>query len=311
MEHSKTVVYNSPPNQASNARLMRLVTYLSVSVASILICVKTVAWLQTSSVAMLSTLIDSMLDASASFVNLMAVKHALEPADAEHRFGHGKAEPLAGLAQAAFIGGSAVFLVFQAIERFLDPQPVRNSEIGIIIMLVSIILTFCLIIAQKIVIRRTDSVAISADSLHYQGDLFVNLSVIGAILLNTQFDFSWADPLFALGIAGYIFWNAFQIIRTSLDLLMDKELPEEERARIKEIALAHPDVQDIHDMRTRSTGQRKFIQFHLEMSGDITLLEAHSIAEQVMYDIEDEFPNAEVLIHEDPAGIDERRAVFQ
>ncbi len=291
-------------------RLMRRATYAAVAVAVLLIVIKTGAWLITNSVAVLSTLVDSALDLAASVLNLLAVRQALAPADENHRFGHGKAEPLAGLVQAAFVGGSAVFLFLQAGERLINPKPVSESLIGIVVMGISITLTLGLVLYQKMVIRRTGSVAISADSLHYQGDLLVNATVIAALVLGAELGVGWADAAFGLGIAAYILWNALQIVRDSLDLLMDRELPNEERQRIRDLALAHPEVIDIHDLRTRSTGPHRFIQFHMELDGGMTLFEAHEIAEQVMYDIEQTFPGSEVLIHEDPAGIDERRARF-
>ncbi len=294
----------------SRGSLMRGATYASVSVALVLIALKAVGWLATGSVAMLSTLIDSVLDFAASVLNLLAVRHALAPADENHRFGHGKAEPLAGLAQAAFIGGSAVFLLFQAGERLIHPQPVEHGLVGIAVMAASIALTLGLVLFQKMVIRKTASVAISADSLHYQGDLLVNAAVIAALLLSDRLGVGWADAVFALGIAAYILWNAVGIVRDSLDLLMDRELPEAERRRIREIALAHPEVISLHDLRTRSTGPHRFIQFHLELDGHMSLLRAHDISERVMYEVEQAFPGSEVLIHEDPAGIQERRATF-
>lgn len=292
------------------ARLMRLATYASVGVASTLIVAKSAAWLMTDSVSLLSTLMDSLLDALASGINLFAVHHALQPADKEHRFGHGKAEPLAGLAQAAFISGSAIFLLMQASERFLNPKTIQNTDAGLIVMGISIALTLVLVGFQKYVVRRTGSVAISADSLHYQTDLLVNLGVIVSLVLVSQLGWGIADPLFAIGIAAYILWGAWEIGIESLDILMDKELPEEDRAKIADIVAGHPGVIGMHDLRTRSSGTNAFIQLHLEMKGHMTLFEAHEIAEQVTAKIEAVFPNAEVLIHEDPHGIQEKRAVF-
>ncbi|GAB6053383.1 cation diffusion facilitator family transporter [Magnetospira thiophila] len=302
---------NPLQGNARASKLMRRATYASVFVATILIAVKVVAWLMTGSVALLATLVDSILDAAASLVNMVAVRQALEPADREHRFGHGKAEPLAGLAQAALIGGSAVFLLFQAVERLIHPQAVTASEVGILVMGISIGLTLLLVLFQKYVIRQTKSVAISADSLHYQGDLLVNAGVIAALLIGEHLGFLWADGVFALGIAGYILWSAIEIVRESLDLLMDKEFPVEEREKIKLIALDHPLVRDMHDLRTRSTGPHRFIQLHLELAGDMPLSKAHAIADKVMYRIEAAFPGSEVLIHQDPEGVNERKATFE
>ncbi len=293
------------------ARLMRLATYASVGVAGILVVAKSIAWLMTDSVSLLSTLLDSFLDALASGINLWAVRHALQPADKEHRFGHGKAEPLAGLVQAAFISGSAVFLLMEASERIVNPKTIGNTDAGLVVMAVSIALTLVLVGFQKYVVKKTGSVAISADSLHYQTDLLVNLGVMISLVLVSRLGWGLADPLFAVMIAAYILWGAWRIGILALDHLMDKELPDEDRRRIHEIACAHEDVIDMHDLRTRFSGTNFFIQLHLEMSGDITLFKAHDVAESVMRDIEAVYPNAEVLIHEDPHGTQERRAEFK
>jgi ferrous-iron efflux pump FieF len=235
----------------------------------------------------------------------------LQPADREHRFGHGKAEPLAGLAQAAFVSGSAAFLLFEASQRLIHPVPIGNTTFGIGVMACSIALTLGLVTFQRYVVKRTGSVAISADSLHYSADLLVNTSVVVALLLTVHLGWSAADPLFAIGISVFILRGAWSIFRSSLDLLMDRELPEHERQRIRDIASAHAGVISLHDLRTRSSGTKTFIQFHLEMDGNLTLLEAHEIADDVMDDIEHAFPDAEVLIHEDPFGVKERRVRFQ
>jgi len=291
------------------ASLMRLATYASVSVATLLIVVKFGAWVMTDSVSLLSTLIDSFMDVAASLINLFAVSHALQPADQEHRFGHGKAEPLSGLAQAAFISGSAAFLLIELGERIFNPKSIENSEIGLVAMVFSICATVLLVIFQKHVVRNTGSVAIDADSLHYQADVLVNASVIVSLLLATKLGWSAADPLFAIGIAAYIVWGAWRIARRALDQLMDHELPTGDRQRICEIAVNHDGVSDVHDLRTRSSGAQVFIQLHLEMSGNLKLREAHQISDQVMLDVQRAYPNAEVLIHADPEELEEEHAV--
>jgi len=252
-----------------------------------------------------------MMDVAASLVNLLAVHYSLQPPDREHRFGHGKAEPLAGLAQAAFIAGSSVLLLFEAGSRLFRPTPVQESAIGISVMLFSIVLTLGLVLFQRYVVRRTGSVAIGADALHYRSDLLMNASVIGALVLASNFGFTLADPLFGIAIAFYILVGAWSVFSSSLQLLMDRELAEDDRARIKAIAMSHPAVISMHDLRTRSSGTHTFIQFHLEMDRDLTLFEAHAISDEVMTRVEAAFPNAEVLIHEDPDGVEERRAVFR
>lgn len=292
-------------------RLLRLATYASVTVAAILIVCKLGAWLVTDSVSLLSTMIDSMLDVLASLVNLIAIRHALQPADREHRFGHGKAEPLAGLAQAAFISGSAVFLVLESAERLVRPQEITSTDVGLIVMVFSIVLTLGLVGFQRYVVAKTGSVAIKADSLHYQTDVLVNISVIVSLLLASKLGWSLADPVFALGIAAYIVWGALSIGKSSLRILMDHELPDNDRTRIREISMSHEGVTNIHDLRTRSSGQQTFIQLHLEMDGNISLFEAHEISDAVEISLQEAFPMAEVLIHEDPEGVEEHRAEFQ
>lgn len=286
-------------------RLMKLATTTSVAVAGTLIGVKFFAWIVTDSVSILSTLIDSLLDVAASLVNLMAVRHALTPADHEHRFGHGKAEPLAALGQSAFIAGSACLLLFEASRRLLHPVAVSNGSIGIAVMVFSIVLTVALVLFQRSVVRRTGSFAIQADSLHYKGDVLINGSVIVSLLLAEQLGWRYADPLFGGAIAVYILMNAWSIARGALDMLMDREMPDEDRRRIRELALAHPEVREMHDLRTRLSGPYAFIQLHLEMDGSLKLMRAHEIADQVEAEIVAAFPGAEVIIHEDPEGLPE------
>ena len=294
----------------SSHRLMRAATYASVAVASLLIASKVVAWLVTDSIAILSSLIDSFLDVGASLINMYAVRHALTPADREHRFGHGKAEALAGLAQAAFISGSALFLVLQAAERFVTPRVIDQGAFGISVMVFSIVMTAGLVAFQAFVVRKTSSVAISADSLHYKSDLLANVAVIVALVLSVQFGWLYADPLLAIAIAGMILWGAWRIIRDSLDQLMDRDLPDEQRMKIKEIAMAHPDVRNLHDLRTRTAGTQAFIQLHLELDPDLNILAAHTISDKVEAAILKSFPGAEIIIHQDPEGLDEGHADF-
>ena len=294
----------------SHDRLMRLATYAATGTAAVLIAVKLAAWMATGSMALLSTLIDSTLDLAASALNLMAVHHALQPADSEHRFGHGKAEALAGLGQAAFITGSGGLLLVEAGGRLVRPEPISHGEWGIGVMVFSILATMALVAFQRRVIAKTRSVAISADSLHYAGDVMINLSVIISLLLAMGPGWVMADPLFAIAIAGWLLFNAWQIMRGSLDTLMDRELPEAERERIRAIASAHPEVLSHHDLRTRTSGRQGFIQLHLELPADLLLSQAHRIADDVENAIRAEFPNFDVIIHEDPAGLREEHPSF-
>lgn len=295
---------------ADAARLMRLATYASVGCASTLIVAKLGAWWLSGAVSLLSTLVDSLLDAVASLINLVAVRHALTPADREHRFGHGKAEPLAALGQSAFIGGSAVVVLIEAGHRLYQPRAVAHADIGVAVMIFAIVVTFALTRFQAHVVRRTGSVAIKADSLHYVGDLLINAAVVLALVLSWKLGWIYADPLFGCGIAAYILYNAWRIGAGAWQMLMDRELPEETRARIKQIALAHPEVIALHDLRTRASGRQTFIQLHLEMDGGMNLYKAHRIADAVEAELCAAFPEAEVIIHQDPHGIEEERASF-
>ncbi len=288
-------------------RMMRRAAGAAVAAALLLIALKAAAWFATDSVAVLSSLLDSLLDVAASAVNLLAVRHALVPADADHRFGHGKAEPLAGLAQAAFVTGSAVLLLMEALHRLGNPQPVVRPGLGVAVALISIVVTVALVLYQRRVVARTGSVAIAADSLHYTGDLLLNGAVIVAILLGAAVGWAAIDPLFGVAIAGWILVTAWRIGVASLDRLMDRELPDAERARIVAIARSHPEVRDVHDLRTRSAGTRVFIQLHLDLDGDLTLARAHDIADEVEEAIRAVFPHAELITHEDVAGVVEAR----
>lgn len=283
-----------------HAKHMRMATIASVLVAIFLIIIKLIAYVLTGSVTVLSSLLDSFLDALASIINLIAVQHALEPADHEHRFGHGKAEPIAGLAQAGFIIASSGFLMFEAIKRFKNPQIIEHVDIGIVVILISIVLTFLLVVYQRYVAKLTGSIAIYADSIHYLSDFLLNILVIVSLLLVSQFNLPWIDPLFAVFIAVYIVISARKIAIQSLDQLMDRELADEEREKIKAIVLENGSVSDIHELRTRLSGRDTFIQFHLDINGDLSLAEAHQISNEVREKLLDAFPEADVFIHQDP-----------
>jgi ferrous-iron efflux pump FieF len=292
------------------SRLMRRATTASVAVAALMIAIKLVAWIVTDSVSLLSSLLDSVLDAAASILNLMAVRQAFVPADREHRFGHGKAEPLAGLGQAAFIGGSAVFLFIEAVHHLAQPTVVANSVIGVAVMAAAIAITLGLVAYQRYVIRHTGSLVVSADELHYRSDVILNASVILALVVSTATGWPYADPLFGMAIGLWIIYGAWQVAQKALVQLMDHELPDTERARIRAIAQAHPEVTAVHDLRTRAAGPTAFIQVHLEMEGAMSLAEAHRVSDEVEAALLQAFPHSEVIIHQDPAGIEEPRQSF-
>ena len=302
---SVTATLTDAPDPGRAATLMRIATYAAVASAFTLVTVKSLAYFQTNSVALLSSLIDSALDLLASGVNLVAVRHALEPADSQHRFGHGKAESLSALAQAAFVAGSAILLAIEAVSRFTDPSHVTHGPTGIAVMVFSIVLTVALVTFQRQVVKTTGSIAITADFLHYTGDVLLNLSVIAALVLVTYFQIVWADAAFGLGIALFLFGNAIHIARKAVSDLMDRELPEEERRRIIDIARGHPKVKSVHELRTRTSGMNQFIQFHIVLDNKLSLLEAHRISDTVEDAIRAMFPTADVIIHQDPDGITE------
>jgi ferrous-iron efflux pump FieF len=294
------------PLLTPSQRLRLRATWASLLVATVLIVAKFLAWIGTGSVALLSSLVDSLVDAAASLVNFFAVRHASVPADREHRFGHGKAEPLAALGQSAFLVGSAVLLMAEAIRRLISPEPVANPPAGIAVMVFSIVVTIGLVLYQRHVVRHTGSLAVGADELHYRGDIILNLSVIVTLVVGHSFSVPLLDPLFGAAVGVWIIYSAVKIARLSLTQLMDRELPDAERARVRAIAESHPEVAAVHDIRTRVAGPTAFIQLHIEMDGEMNLLHAHEVSDDVEGQLRDAFPHAEIIIHEDPAGIDER-----
>ena len=295
-----------PLSGAAAQRLRIRATHAALAVAAVLIVAKFLAWLTTGSVALLSSLVDSLVDLAASAVNFLAIRHAAVPADREHRFGHGKAEPLAALGQSAFLVGSALLLMAEAIRKLVLPSPVSNPPAGIAVMLFAIVVTAGLVAYQRHVVGRTGSLAVGADELHYRGDIILNLSVIATLVIGSLFPVPLLDPIFGGAVGLWIIYSAVRIARLSLTQLMDRELPDSERARIRAIAEGHPEVSAVHDIRTRVAGPTAFIQLHIEMDGEMNLLRAHEISDDVEARLQHAFPHAEIIIHEDPAGIDER-----
>jgi len=282
-------------------RLMRLATVASTSVALTLVVAKAVAWVVTDSVSMLSSLVDTSLDLVGSLITFFAVRQALVPADADHRFGHGKAEALAGLVQAGFIAASGCALLFAVAERFNAPKQVQEEGVGLMISALALVLTICLVAFQRHVVRRTGSVAIGADMAHYGTDLVATLVTGVGLFISGFFD----QPLIDSGIAGlvalYLMHGSWNVGRNSLDILMDRELPEEDRRRVEEIARRNPGVKDVHELRTRSGGLTRFIQLHIEVDRNLSLLSGHDIGRQVQGEIAKAFPGAEIILHVDPA----------
>ncbi|EPJ95084.1 MULTISPECIES: cation diffusion facilitator family transporter [Pseudomonas] len=289
-------------SSTEHARLLRLATRASVAVASLLIVTKAIAWWLSGSISMLAGLTDSLLDGVTSFLNLLAVHYALRPADEDHRYGHGKAESLAGMAQALFIGVSAVLIAFQAVERLKNPEPVGAPWIGIGVIVFSLVMTVALLALQHRVVKATGSNAVRADSLHYRSDLMLNGSILLALVL-ASVGFPQLDAWFGLGIAVYILWSAIQIGRESFAVLMDQELPSDVSENMLALACGVPGVLGAHDLRTRISGNIWFVQFHLELPGELTLSEAHAICDHAAEAITQTYPQAEVLVHADPQEV--------
>ncbi|HYQ37846.1 MAG TPA: cation diffusion facilitator family transporter [Pseudomonas sp.] len=282
-----------------HGRLMRLASGAALATALTLVAAKAFAWWLSGSVSLLAGLTDSLLDGAASLLNLIAVNYALRPADEDHRYGHGKAEALAGLGQAVFIAISAVLVGIRGVERLQAPQELSATGIGVAVMLLSLVLTVILLIFQRHVVKVTGSTAIRADSLHYASDLLLNTGILAALLL-AAYGWTRADALFGIAIAAYILWSALTIVRESAAVLMDKELPLEVSERMTQLALEVPGVLGAHDLRTRMSGTRWFVQLHLDLPADLSLQAAHDLCEAVEQIISQEFPRAEVLVHADP-----------
>lgn len=286
-------------NKAQAGNLMKWATRAAMLVAFSLVATKFVAWWQSGSVAMQGSLADSALDLMASIVTFFAVKTALVPADDDHRFGHGKAEALAGLFQAAIMAGSAMFLALASIERLWLPKATGASELVISVSILAIALSLCLVMFQSYVVRSTRSLAIAGDHLHYKGDLMMNLGVVVAAYASAR-GYIYTDGIFGVLIALYIVWGAKDVAMPAIDMLMDKEMSEDEREKISTIARSDVAVLGLHELKTRMSGRDYFIQMHLEVDGGLTVQQGHDISDAVEFKIAAEYPDAEILIHIDP-----------
>ena len=299
MSEKKTFSEKIVQRPIDNDRLLKLTTYASVVTAIILIVAKVFAWGTSGSLSVLASLIDSIMDAAASIINLVAVRYALIPADDDHRFGHGKAEALAGLGQAVFITGSAIFLLFHSVDRMLHPREIEQVSVAVAVMLFSIATTAILLMLQRYTVKRTQSIAIKADSLHYAADLFTNVGIVVALML-AQAGWPGIDPIFAIFIAFYVLYSAWSIVVESVNDLLDKELPESIQQAIVEVIMSHKEVRGVHDLRTRQSGRNKIVQFHIEVGRDLLLWQAHNVSEEIERDLLAEFPEVDVIIHQDP-----------
>lgn len=303
-----SVAANTAP--APESRLAQLATAAGVGVGLTLVAAKTWAWLASGSVAMLGSLADSGLDLVASTLIFSAVLYARAPADHDHRFGHAKAEAVAALVQVVLILMSALFVAVQSIQRLIAPAPVEHSAEALFVIAVSVALTIALTVFQTFALKRTGSVAIEADRAHYMSDLAGNLLVVGAIIASAQFGWHRADAVAGLLTAAFIGYAANGVFRNAFPQLMDQELPDEDRRAIAETVLEDGAVEGLHALRTRRAGAEIFIMFHLELDPEMPLKRAHAIAEAAERRLRARFPHADIVIHQDPAGLRERHDAY-
>lgn len=290
-----------------SARLAQSAVLAGIVITLVLIAAKLAAWLLTGSVAMLGALLDSTVDLAASALAFFAMRLAARPADRGHRFGHGKAEPLAAFAQSGFLFASAVAIVLEAVQRAVSPQPVTGHAVGLAVAGLSVVLTVGLTQWQRYVVRRTGSMIVAADSTHYAADTLIGIAVLISLTLDLWLPGLPVDALLGLVVAGLLARGAVAIAREALDVLMDRELPEEERQRIRDTLAAVPECQGMHDLRTRSAGGQRFIEFHMELDGAMTLSDAHDIADRVEADLRAIWRDADITIHQEPAGLEDER----
>ena len=300
--HSHAQGNAAPGGAGERSALTRRAAMASMGTALFLLGLKGWAAYTTGSIAMLGSLADTALDLVASLVTFLGVLYAAQPADDEHRFGHGKAEALAALVQVGLISVSATGIALRAIDRLRNPAPVSGFEEGVAVSIIAMVATLALLAYQRRVLRATGSVAIHADHVHYQSDLLLNGAVIAALALDALTGFRQADPLFGLLIAAWLVWGAWQASRAALDQLLDREWSPERRAAFTAAAAAHPAVAGVHDLRTRTSGGHDFAQFHIWVRPDMTVREVHGVMDAIEARLATEFPGVEVLIHPDPEG---------
>ena len=298
------------PHARARAALTSRAAIASISMATFLLLLKLWAAAQTGSVAMLGSLADTGLDLLASLVTLYGVKMAAQPADRDHRFGHGKAEALSALFQVVVIVLSSLAIFYRAIMRLVQGETTAHAEYGIGISVIAIAATIGLLAYQRYVIAQTKSVAIRADHVHYQSDVLLNIAVIAALALDQYAGLTWADPVFGIGIAAALMFGAWGASTQAIDQLMDREWPEDKRANFLSVAARHPELAGIHDLRTRSSGTQDFVQFHVWVDPMMTVAEAHRVMDEVEDKLAAEFPGTEILIHLDPEGQIDKEGVL-
>lgn len=290
-------------HKVSDANLIKSASYLSVITAIIIMIVKIYGWLYTDSQSLLASLVDSMLDISASLINMVAIRVALMPADDNHRFGHEKFQDLAIFSQSIFFLASCLFILFSSFKALFSGDVVENIELGANVMYICIILTFALVAYQSYVVYKTKSSIIAADKLHYFSDFLTNIAVVAALYLSD--DFWYIDSAAGILIAIYMMRGSYVLLRKAIRNLADEEFPQEDKDKIIAIVREFKEARGIHELKTRYAAEKPFIQFHLEMEATLSLRVAHDIAETIASKIVKEFPSAEVIIHQDPEGEEE------
>lgn len=287
-------------SSAEAGKITKRVAALSVAAALVLIALKAWGYAQSQSTALLASLADSGLDLAASVLTLLAVRYAAAPPDREHRFGHGKAEAFAGLMQAGLVAVSCAFVIFEAGRHFFFSHPVTNGEEGVAVMVLATLVTGGLIYVQTQALKRTGSIATRGDRAHYASDMASNVVAMAGVAAGAFLGLRWVDTLAGALIAGWLAWGAFKIFRESADHLLDRELPEGDRDRIRSLAMADGAIRSVHELRTRASGPYMHIQFHAEVGAGLTLVEAHKIIVAAEDRIRAVYPTADVLIHPDP-----------
>jgi ferrous-iron efflux pump FieF len=294
--------------QARGAALRRFASTISLTTAVALVVVKLLAWVVTGSVAMLTSAVDALVDTGASFATYFGVRYAERPPDHDHRFGHGKGEAVAAFTQAMFLAGAAFVLMAQSIQRLVYAQRIKALDVGLAVIVASLVTALALVILQTWVLRKTGSTAIAADRAHYLTDVAVNVAVLVALGVTKLTGWTRADPAFALAISGYMLWNAYGIAGHALGQLLDRELADEDRQRIKAAILACDGVRSTHDLRTRFSGDRTFIEYHVEVDGRLPVDRGHAIGDATERAVENMLPGTvEAMAHLEPFGIDDER----
>jgi ferrous-iron efflux pump FieF len=295
-------------DSARGAMLRRLASMISLTTAVVLVAVKLTAWIATGSVAMLTSAVDALVDTGASFATYFGVRYAARPPDRDHRFGHGKGEAVAAFTQATFLAGAAFVLTVQSIQRLVYTESINALDVGIWVIVGSLVAAMALVIMQTWVLRRTGSTAIAADRAHYLTDVAVNVAVLAALAVTKLTGWERADPAFALAISGYMLWNAYGIAKHALAQLLDRELSNEDRRRIKTAILTCDGVRGTHDLRTRFSGDRTFIEYHVEVDGRLPVERGHAIGDATERAVENLLPGTvEAMAHLEPFGIDDER----